>query len=80
MLFPALVRALGLLGAAAGRDFVANSVRNVWAHAIIFCGHFPEGAETFPEEQLEGETRGRLVRAPDARLGEPRRAARCSTS
>jgi NADPH-dependent stearoyl-CoA 9-desaturase len=36
----------------------ANVVRNVWAHTVIFCGHFPEGAETFVEEQLEGETRG----------------------
>ena len=33
-------------------------MRNFWAHAVIFCGHFPEGVETFPEEQLEGETRG----------------------
>jgi NADPH-dependent stearoyl-CoA 9-desaturase len=39
-------------------SFVANSVRNVWAHAVIFCGHFPEGVATFPEEQLDGETRG----------------------
>ena len=36
----------------------ANAVRNVWAHAVIFCGHFPAGAETFTEEQIEGETRG----------------------
>jgi linoleoyl-CoA desaturase len=38
----------------------ANLVRNVWSHAVIFCGHFPDGAETFDyrEEQLEGETRG----------------------
>jgi len=38
----------------------ANLVRNVWSHAIIFCGHFPDGAETFDykEEQLEDETRG----------------------
>ena len=33
-------------------------MRNVWAHAVIFCGHFPAGAETFTEEQIEGETRG----------------------
>ena len=39
-------------------SFVANAVRNVWAHAVIFCGHFPEGVATFPEEQLDGETRG----------------------
>jgi linoleoyl-CoA desaturase len=36
----------------------ANLARNVWSHTIIFCGHFPDGAETFVEEQLEGETRG----------------------
>jgi fatty acid desaturase len=38
----------------------ANLVRNVWTHAIIFCGHFPDGAETFPyaEQELEDETRG----------------------
>src|SRR5947209_5520258 len=23
-------------------DFTANIVRNVWAHGIIFCGHFPD--------------------------------------
>ena len=37
--------------------FTANTVRNLWSHAIIFCGHFPDGAETFTEEQIEGETR-----------------------
>ena len=36
----------------------ANAVRNVWAHAVIFCGHFPDGADTFTEEMVEGETRG----------------------
>ena len=39
-------------------NMVANTTRNVWAHAIIFCGHFPEGTEVFTEEQLEDETRG----------------------
>ncbi|WOO98835.1 fatty acid desaturase family protein [Micrococcus terreus] len=37
---------------------VANGLRNIWAHSVIFCGHFPEGAETFTEEMVEGETRG----------------------
>ena len=37
---------------------VANLVRNVWAFLVIFCGHFPDGTETFPAETLEGETRG----------------------
>jgi NADPH-dependent stearoyl-CoA 9-desaturase len=32
--------------------------RNLWAHTIIFCGHFPDGSEVFTEEQLDGETRG----------------------
>jgi linoleoyl-CoA desaturase len=39
-------------------NLVANLTRNVWAFAVIFCGHFPEGTETFPAETLEGETRG----------------------
>jgi NADPH-dependent stearoyl-CoA 9-desaturase len=36
----------------------ANAVRNIWAHAVIFCGHFPDGADTFTEEMADGETRG----------------------
>jgi linoleoyl-CoA desaturase len=40
-------------------NLTANVTRNVWSHAVIFCGHFPAGAETFTEDQLEGETRGR---------------------
>ncbi|MFF3222829.1 fatty acid desaturase [Nocardia suismassiliense] len=36
----------------------ANLVRNLWAYAVIFCGHFPDGAEKFTIEQLEGETSG----------------------
>jgi linoleoyl-CoA desaturase len=36
----------------------ANVIRNLWAHAVIFCGHFPEGTDTFTEEMAEGETRG----------------------
>jgi len=39
-------------------NVVANLVRNVWAFSVIFCGHFPDGTETFPPETLEGETRG----------------------
>jgi fatty acid desaturase len=39
-------------------NFTANIVRNVWAHTIIFCGHFPDGGGTFTEEQIVGETRG----------------------
>jgi linoleoyl-CoA desaturase len=39
-------------------NLTANLIRNVWAHTIIFCGHFPDGVETFTPEQAEGETRG----------------------
>lgn len=39
-------------------NLVANMVRNLWSFLVIFCGHFPEGTETFPPEVLEGETRG----------------------
>ena len=74
VLFPALSVVSGpqSVVASMAASFVANCVRNFWAHAVIFCGHFPEGVETFPEEQLEGETRGRVVRAADAGLREPR--------
>jgi fatty acid desaturase len=39
-------------------DAVANVIRNVWAHAIIFCGHFPDQTYTFSQEEVEDETRG----------------------
>jgi len=39
-------------------DIIANIVRNVWSHAIIFCGHFPDQAYTFTEEEVENESRG----------------------
>ncbi|WP_227980348.1 fatty acid desaturase family protein [Nocardia spumae] len=35
----------------------ANLIRNLWAYAVIFCGHFPDGAEKFTQEQFAGETR-----------------------
>jgi NADPH-dependent stearoyl-CoA 9-desaturase len=35
----------------------ANVIRNLWSYMIIFCGHFPDGAEKFNEEQLEDETK-----------------------
>ncbi|GAB4588480.1 fatty acid desaturase family protein [Nocardia sp. IFM 10818] len=36
----------------------ANLIRNMWAYAVIFCGHFPDGAEKFTVEQFENETHG----------------------
>jgi linoleoyl-CoA desaturase len=39
-------------------NMTANLLRNLWAHSIIMCGHFPEGVETFAKASIEGETRG----------------------
>jgi linoleoyl-CoA desaturase len=39
-------------------NVVANLIRNVWAWAIIFCGHFTDDIYTFARESIEGETRG----------------------
>lgn len=36
---------------------VANVLRNLWAYAVIFCGHFPEGTQKFTPDVLEEETR-----------------------
>ena len=37
---------------------MANVIRNVWANAVIFCGHFPDGAEKFTKTDMVGETKG----------------------
>jgi NADPH-dependent stearoyl-CoA 9-desaturase len=39
-------------------DVTANMVRNVWAHSIIFCGHFPDQTYTFSQKEVEDESRG----------------------
>ncbi|MCP2243541.1 linoleoyl-CoA desaturase [Lentzea aerocolonigenes] len=39
-------------------NLTANTIRNVWTHTIIFCGHFPDGTVVFTEDQLDGESRG----------------------
>ena len=33
-------------------------IRNVWSNAVIFCGHFPDGAEKFTKTDMVGETSG----------------------
>ena len=35
----------------------ANIIRNIWTNAVIFCGHFPDGAELFTVKDVESETR-----------------------
>ena len=39
-------------------NLTANFVRNIWSNAIIFCGHFPDQAYTFEEDEVADETRG----------------------
>ena len=56
VLFP-LLAGKGARKALAG-NVTANAIRNVWVHTIVFCGHIPDGAETFSEEEYLGETRG----------------------
>ena len=56
VLFPALTGP-GFLPVA-GANLTANLMRNLWTFVIIFCGHFPDGVEQFPEDIIEGETRG----------------------
>ena len=38
-------------------NVVANLLRNVWASAVIFNGHFTEDTETFEQDNTEHETR-----------------------
>ncbi|WP_193047141.1 fatty acid desaturase family protein [Mycolicibacterium baixiangningiae] len=55
-----------LVPALSGRRFrrtlaanaAANVLRNMWAYVVIFCGHFPDGAEKFDAAVLDEETRG----------------------
>ncbi|MBL1076256.1 fatty acid desaturase [Nocardia sp. 2] len=37
-------------------NLTANVIRNVWTNAVIFCGHFPDGAEKFTKADVDGET------------------------
>jgi fatty acid desaturase len=55
VLFPALSRRRWCRTLAA--NVVANGLRNVWACAVILCGHFADGAEKFTPSVLEGETK-----------------------
>ncbi len=54
----ALQRGGGTFRSTAKANFTANIVRNLWAHAIIFCGHFPDQTYTFSQEEVEDESRG----------------------
>jgi fatty acid desaturase len=54
VLFPALSRSRWCRTIAA--NAAANLLRNLCAYVVIFCGHFPDGAEKFTPDILEHET------------------------
>ena len=54
VLFPALSRSRWRRTLVA--NATANLLRNLWAYMVIFCGHFPDGAEKFTADALEHET------------------------
>ena len=45
------------MAAGADANVAANVLRNLWAYAVIFCGHFPDGAEKFTAGALEQESK-----------------------
>ena len=55
VLFPALSRSRWRR--TLGANAVANLLRNLWAYVVIFCGHFPDGAEKFTADVLDNETK-----------------------
>ena len=40
-----------------GANVTANVLRNLWTYVVIFCGHFPDGAEKFTAAVVEEESR-----------------------
>jgi NADPH-dependent stearoyl-CoA 9-desaturase len=40
-------------------NLAANLIRNMWAYAVIFCGHFPDGVEEFTPADVENEDKAR---------------------
>jgi NADPH-dependent stearoyl-CoA 9-desaturase len=37
-------------------NLTANTARNIWAHTVIICGHFPDGVAFYTEAQANQET------------------------
>ncbi|MGC4934524.1 fatty acid desaturase family protein [Gordonia sp. DT30] len=40
-------------------NVTANFIRNYWTYMVIFCGHFPDGAEKFTVKEYEEEDQPR---------------------
>ncbi len=45
-------------GSTAKANVLANVIRNFWTNAVIFCGHFPDGADKFTKTDMIGESKG----------------------
>lgn len=58
--FPALTSVSPFAGfrSTVTANAAANLIRNLWTNAVIFCGHFPDGAEKFTRTDMAGESRG----------------------
>jgi NADPH-dependent stearoyl-CoA 9-desaturase len=54
---PALSMVTGSFVPTVLANLTANTVRNIWSHSVIMCGHFPEGVETFETRSIDGETK-----------------------
>ncbi len=48
----------GRFGSTVKANLLANVIRNLWTNAVIFCGHFPDGAEKFTTTDMAGESQG----------------------
>lgn len=55
LVFPALSRSRWRQ--TLGANVAANVLRNLWAYVVIFCGHFPDGAEKFTAAVFEEESK-----------------------
>ena len=54
---PTLSAATGSFFPTVLANLTANTVRNLWSHSVIMCGHFPEGVQTFEKRSIDGETK-----------------------
>lgn len=55
VIFPALSRSRWRR--TLGATVTANVMRNLWAYIVIFCGHFPDGAQKFTPAAIENESK-----------------------
>ncbi|GAB3128928.1 NADPH-dependent stearoyl-CoA 9-desaturase [Tsukamurella serpentis] len=59
VIHPLVSKALGgSFGRTVTANLTANVIRNLWTYVVIFCGHFPDGAEKFTPESIVDETPG----------------------